>query len=199
MITNELTDYIKVQLADGVSKETIIENLKAAGGWTTHSIDEAFASLGPLPLGHGAGIHTEESAENKIWTKRISSSNKFTLYLSLPLVFGLDLWILYTAPSLFAFWAMMFGVFVGFCVFFYFENYYLRQKFQHTKSTLDYSIFTLVSIRNLVVIISCIPVIQLVGLAILAYGGIPYLVIYALLVYFRFKKLSAETSNAINT
>lgn len=193
MITNELMDYIKAQLAAGVSKETIIQNLSAGGGWNANNINEAFASLGSLPAEQG--VHTAQGGgvENKFWTKRIPWSNKLTLYASLPLVFGLDLWILVQTPELFAFWAIMLAVLTGFFVFLNYENNNLSQKFQHSHSKLDYWILTMVGIRNLVVILNFIPLIQILGMGALLFAGIPYLIIYLILISARKQRLSAPT------
>jgi len=46
MVNTQLLDYIKQQLAQGLSKETIQQNLISAGGWNLSDITEAFSALG---------------------------------------------------------------------------------------------------------------------------------------------------------
>ena len=45
MVNPQLLDYVKQQLAQGLSKETIQHNLASAGGWNLADINEAFATL----------------------------------------------------------------------------------------------------------------------------------------------------------
>ena len=45
MVNNQLLDYIKQQLAQGLNKETIQQNLTSAGGWNVSDITEAFSSF----------------------------------------------------------------------------------------------------------------------------------------------------------
>lgn len=189
MITKELLDYIKTQLAAGVPKESIIQNLSTTGGWNANNINEAFASLGSLPTEQS--VHATENGvgENKFWTKHVQRSNNSTLYFTLGMLLTVDLVILILSPGLFPFWIAMAAVVAGLYGFIYFENHYLGPKFQHTDSKLDYWILTMVGIRNLVAAINVIPVIQLIGMAALTFLALPYLVVYSLLIYFRFKNL----------
>ncbi len=46
MVNPQLLDYIKKQLAQGLSKETIQQNLISAGGWNLSDITEVFSTLG---------------------------------------------------------------------------------------------------------------------------------------------------------
>jgi uncharacterized RDD family membrane protein YckC len=46
MVNTQLLDYVRQQLAQGLSKETIERNLTTAGGWTIVDISEAFSAVG---------------------------------------------------------------------------------------------------------------------------------------------------------
>lgn len=50
MVTPQLIDYIKQELARGTSREMIHESLMSAGGWNSENIEEAFVSLMPTPM-----------------------------------------------------------------------------------------------------------------------------------------------------
>ena len=45
-MNTQLFDYVKQQLAQGVSKETIQNNLISQGGWKISDINEVFSALG---------------------------------------------------------------------------------------------------------------------------------------------------------
>ena len=45
MVNIQLLDYIKQQIAQGLSKETIQHSLASSGGWTLSDINEAFSTL----------------------------------------------------------------------------------------------------------------------------------------------------------
>jgi len=49
MVNPQLLDYIKQQLAQGLNKEAIQQNLISGGGWTTQDIEEAFRSVISVP------------------------------------------------------------------------------------------------------------------------------------------------------
>jgi hypothetical protein len=131
---------------------------------------------------------SSNSSDNRLWIKIIPGTNRVFLILSLLLVFGLDLIILISSPSLFPFWAMMLANLVASLTFFYFENFLFYKKYAHTKSKLDLYILILIIIRNLVFILNYIPLIQLLGLAIWTGFSIPYLLAYCLILWFRSKK-----------
>ena len=46
MVNTQLLDYVRQQLAQGLTKETIERNLTSAGGWTIVDISEAFSAVG---------------------------------------------------------------------------------------------------------------------------------------------------------
>jgi hypothetical protein len=135
------------------------------------------ATNGPLSLG----------VENTTWSKGIPRTNIGFLIISLLLVFGLDLTILVGSPELAPFYIEMLVVLVIFGVFFYRENRILNKRFAHSRSTLDAWITTLVVIRNIVFVLNFIPLIQIGGAAALVFGGIPYLIIYSILLSKRSK------------
>ena len=112
---------------------------------------------------------SESHEENKIWAKGIPITNKVFMVISLLLVFGLDLLIIVSNPSLFMFWAIMIGVLAVFSVFFFLENYFFRNKFLHNKSPLDGWLYVIILARNIIFILNFIPIIQLFGLMLL--GG----------------------------
>lgn len=123
--------------------------------------------------------------ENKTWAKRIPRSNQVTMVVSLALVFGLDLFILITNPGLFAFWVIMLAIFGVFAIFYYLENYVYAKKFANSSSKIDYWILSLVGLRNFIVVLNFIPLIQLLGMALGAFAAVPYLIVYATLMYYR--------------
>lgn len=185
MITQELIDYVKTQLSAGVAREKITSDLLGQGGWTTEQIDEAFNSL-------GSGIQQETAVVgNKYWTKYIFRTNKWLMILSLILFLGLDLIILIMSPGLFIFWAAMAVVMLIFWGFYRYENTTLKDRYANSSSKLDPWFIALVALRNLVFILNFIPVIQLLGGAALIYGGIPYLIVYYLMVRSRNKLVVA--------
>lgn len=136
-----------------------------------------FVTNGPLSLGE----------ENTTWSKGIPRTNIGFLVVSLLLVFGLDLTILVSSPELAPFYFEMLAVFVIFGVFFYSENRILNKRFAHSRSTLDAWITTLVVIRNIVFVLNFIPLIQIGGAIALVVGGIPYLIVYSILISKRSK------------
>lgn len=125
-------------------------------------------------------------AENKIW-KGIRLTNKGSLVPYLLLVFGLDLFIIITNPGLTSYWLAMLGVFAGYLVFFCIENLWLAKKFSQSSSPVDGVLATIIGLRNAAVLINFIPVIQLLGLAALFFGGAPFLLLYLILVIVRFR------------
>jgi len=146
-------------------------------------------STQPLPqtdtIANTVDMHQPQSI---IWSAFIPRINKIFLVPSLLLVFGLDLIILISSFSLIGFWLEMLAVFGVFLLLFYFENKILRKKFADTKTPLDPFIYVLVVIRNIVIFLNFIPFIQLLGMTIGMFTGIPYLLIYSLLIWLRYKR-----------
>jgi hypothetical protein len=140
------------------------------------------AGNGPLAAG----------TQNATWSKTIPRTNKAFMGISLLLVFGLDLFILISSPELFMFWAAMVAVLVVFGIFFYCENYVLAKRYLTSQSNLDRWISFLVIVRNVVFILSFIPLVQILGGMLLVTGGIPYLIIYLILVVKRTRLAQAS-------
>lgn len=156
MITQELINFIKGQLALGVSKEKIVSDLSTQGGWSPENIQEAFSSFGSTISPQDGIAIQQPSLGNKIWLKRVPGSNKIAMVISLILFLVVDLFILISSPELLPFWLAMLAVMVIFCGFYYYENNKLAPKFQYSQSKLDYWILTLAGLRNLVFILNFI-------------------------------------------
>lgn len=160
MVNQELLSYMRQQLSQKVAKDTIKTNLMSQG-WSEQDITEGFNAI--------------EGSSNILtgpWEKRIPRINKVFMVISLVLVFGLDLLILISSPSLAPYWYMMLGVLAIFVIFFCLENFVFRKKFANTTSSLDKWITTIVVIRNIVFLLNFIPLIQLLGVSLL--GGFLY-------------------------
>ena len=89
--------------------------------------------------------------------------------------------------SLLAFWIEMVVVLGIFGIFFYLENFSLKKRFENSRSTLDTWISVAIVIRNVIFVLNFIPVIQIGGGALLVLGGIPYLILYSILLNKRSK------------
>ena len=113
------------------------------------------------------------------------------MVVSLILFLGLDLFIVLDEPDLFGFWVAMAVVMLIFWAFYLCENRILKKRFKSSKSKLDFWILVMVVIRNIVFILNFIPLIQLLGGAVLIYGGIPYLIIYCLVMWIRNKSMAS--------
>lgn len=126
--------------------------------------------------------------QNKIWSGFIPRINKIFLILSSIFVFGLDLIILIGSSfSLLGFWIEMLLVFGIFVIFFRLENYSYKNKFAYTKSALDPWILTLVIFRNCIFFLNFIPLIQVLGVYVGITVGVPYLIVYLILISIRSK------------
>src|SRR3989344_4811899 len=126
---------------------------------------------------------------NRIWSKEISSLNHGTLITSLILVFGIDLAILVASPSLWMFWVAMLVVLLIFLAFYSVEQLVFRKHFLSSTSQYDSWILFLIGLRNFVCILGLIPFIQILGGAVLVYGGLPYLLIYGIVIWLRWKQV----------
>ncbi len=109
-------------------------------------------------------------APKSIWAKGIPRTNWAFMIISLLLVFGLDLSILFSSFDLMQYWIVMLIVFGVFAFFFLLENYLFSKKFANTKSGLDPWIFAIIAVRNVVFVLNFIPLIQLLGIMLL--GGL---------------------------
>lgn len=114
---------------------------------------------------------TVPAIAQSICVKGIPRTNKVFMVISLILVLGLDLVILLVSGfSLLPFWIVMLVVLGIFAVFFYLENYVFSKKFADTKSALDPWISAIIVARNIIFVLNFIPLIQILGLALL--GGV---------------------------
>lgn len=157
MVNQELLGYIRQQLSQSVAKDTIKANLMSQG-WSNQDITEGFAAI--------EGVTAVPAS---LWTNGIRRTNKVFMIISLIFVFGVDLLILISSPSLAPYWFMMLGVLVLFVIFYYLENLVFRKRFSNTSSHLDKWILSVVVLRNIVFLLNFIPLIQLLGLGLL--GG----------------------------
>ena len=179
MIDQRFKDYIQQQSAAGVARDDIRKAL-VINGLSEQDIAEGFASQG-APLVPSAALNVppmtapmaQASVPLKalsIWNKGIPRTNWTFMIISLLLVFGLDLFILFASGfSLMPFWIAMLVVFGIFAVFFCLENYVFSKKFSDTKSALDPWISGIIVVRNLVFLLNFIPFIQILGMMLL--GG----------------------------
>ena len=103
-----------------------------------------------------------------MWNKGIPRMNWTFMVISLILVFGLDLLILFGNPSLWGFWAEMLIVFAIFAIFFCLENYVFSKKFSSTTSALDPWISGIIVVRNLIFVLNFVPFVQVLGAMLLA-------------------------------
>lgn len=147
------------------------------------------------PSGTGT---TSVTTKPSFWLKVIPDLNKTLIKIVLLLVFGLDLLILLTNPSLWPFWVEMAGVALIFIVFYYFENRILKEKFGYSRSSLDSGMYALVILRNAAFVLNSIPGVQILGALLLLYGGIPFLVIYLILLSFRYTMVRVEDAKPVS-
>lgn len=133
-------------------------------------------------------VQKEDTPFNYFWAIAITRTNFLTVILSVLLFLGIDVFILITDPSLAGFWFMMWIPFILLIGFFYLENIKLRKRFLYTKSRIDILFLLLNIARNIVLFLNFIPLIQLLGIMLLMVGIVPYLIIYAILVYYRSKQ-----------
>ena len=190
MTNQQLLDYIRQQLTAGVARENIKTSL-ISQGWSEQDITEGFITIGkptvtPTRTG-GVGLNPGNTT-NTIWTKVIPRTNIGFGIASLPLVFGLDLIIIISSPDLKPFWYMMLGVLAVFALFFCLENFVFNKKFADTTSNLDKGISVVVVIRNLLFLLNFIPLIQMLGLAAIVFGGWILGLIYIGLIIARFSQ-----------
>lgn len=144
----------------------------------------------------GAGNVVSISAEtNKgnVWKKLIPGINWLTGIVSLGILAIVDIPILVSSPELADFFYIMVGTLIGFSLFAFLENFVFRKTLKgRTSSGLDPLIMLLIVARNGAVVLSMIPVIQLLGMAAIALGGIPWILLYILILVFRFQKSNPE-------
>jgi hypothetical protein len=157
MANQQLLEYMQQQLSGKVAKDTIKANLKSQG-WSDQDVVEGFEV-----------IERPTSGSVSMWAKGIPRTNNVFMVISLLLVFGLDLLILISSPSLAPYWYMMLGVLAAFVIFYCLENFVFRKRFFGTTSRLDKWISLIIVLRNIIFLLNFVPLIQLLGLALL--GG----------------------------
>lgn len=132
--------------------------------------------------------------DNTKWTKVIPRINKIFSIISVgvfvvvvisfggPSVFTSDL-------AVFAF--AMLGTIIVIGAINYFETSSLAKKYANTHSRLDTWFTVLAVLRNLILFLSVLPFIQVIGIAAMVFGGIPYLIVYHFMVRSRNKSVVA--------
>jgi len=206
MITQELIDYVKTQLASGITREKVTSDLLGQGGWTTEQINEAFQKASSSQEVISAPLLDVTNKKIDVWG-RIKKFNKYTFIIALVLffvsvVFVIEsrlvtgLWELFNnlddgfngGLGLYA-W-MMLGIIALFSFFVWLENTYLSEKYIGTTSKLDKSIEGIIRIRNFIFILNVIPYIQILGLMALMFTGWLILIIYVVLLVRRNKSVT---------
>ena len=181
MITQELIDYVKTQLSAGVAREQITSVL-GQGEWTTEQINEAFQASQLSVTTQMPQQEITFITDNIKWTKVIPRINKIFTILSVGvfvvvvLNFG-GLGVFTSDLAVFAF--AMLGTIIVIGIINYFETFELAKRYVNSHSKLDTWFIVLVVLRNLVLFLSVIPGIQLIGMAAMVFGGIPYLIAYS--------------------
>ena len=165
-------------------------------------INEAFNSpqiqKSPNPI-----VAADDASEivNKYWSKWIPLANKIFIGIALFIFFGVDLFILVTDSMdlgtgiviMIFFYGIMFIPMLVFYGFYRYENQKLADKYLTSSSKIDPWILVMVSIRDIVFILSVIPFIQILGMAALVFEGIPYLIVY----YFLLRARSRTVVSAV--
>lgn len=197
MITQELIEYVKTQLSSGVTREKITSDLLGQG-WATQQINEAFLAteqnINKEVIPSSAIISekpTDKRAKN-VWETTLPKGNTGSLRFSIGFFLIVDTTILVLSQfSLFMFWLEMLAVIAVLWAFVHYENKVLSPRYMHSVSKLDKWISTLIGLRNMVFFLNLIPGIQILGFMLLVWGGIPYLLIYFLIIHARNKSMVA--------
>ena len=186
MINQQLLDYIKAQLAAGVTKETLKTNLLAIG-WPEENVTQGLTMaesgvvLPPSPNVNNGGT------PNLLWTKAIPKTNIVSLIIYLVLLVGVDTPMVISSNDLLPFLLLMFGVFGVFMIFFCLENLVYKKQFANSTSGLDNGIMVVIALRNILFLLNFIPFIQLLGIAGLVMVGWILAIIYIVLIIARSK------------
>lgn len=128
---------------------------------------------------------------NIVWAKQIPKFNFAFMVASVLLIVLLDYGLASSIPDLMSFFVLMLYVLAVFVVFYIIENRWLKAKFSNSESKLDSWFVFLIVIRDFVFLLNFIPGIQLLGMTALGFIGIPYLVIYLIMLIARFKSIPA--------
>ncbi|HTE49080.1 MAG TPA: hypothetical protein VK675_04190 [Candidatus Paceibacterota bacterium] len=171
MINPQLLDYIRHQLALGITRENIKKALMSQN-WSEQDVNEGFITIEKFtaaPFTPATDSNEQMDIKSSgvkysIWEKGIRRTNNVFLVIYLILVFGLDLFIIISSPSLAPYWHVMLGVFAVYAVFYLYENFFLRKRFRDTRSNVDSYISFIIVLRNIIVLMNFIPGIQLLGL-----------------------------------
>lgn len=143
------------------------------------------------------------TSKGNIWNKAIPRTNLITALVSSGLflfsVFGVGGGLgVFSSSDLGFFAQIMLATMVGFGFFALLENFvFCKSLKDSTSSGLDPWIMMLISARNFAVILSVIPLIQLLGMVGIAFGGIPWLIIYIILLSLRFKKSHPKATTTV--
>jgi len=204
MITQELIDYVKTQLASGITREKVTSDLLGQGGWTMEQINEAFQKASSSQEVISAPFSDETNIKIDVWG-RIKKYNKYTFIVALGLffmsivfatngAFVTGLWELFSNfdghDALASFAWMMLGIIALFSFFVWLENKYLSEKYAGTTSKFDRNIYGLIKMRNIIFILNVIPFIQIIGLGALVFIGWLILIIYVVLLMRRNKSVT---------
>jgi len=196
MITQELIDYVKTQLASGITREKVTSDLLGQGGWTMEQINEVFASTSGVPVSPNDDM-TSELVENKYWSKWIPAVNRLFLLGVLVMMFVVNIFILITDSlglgfeTMIVFYGIMLIPTAVFVSFYFYEKRTLADKYTESNSRLDPWLLTLITIRNIAFVASVIPFIQIIGMVALVFGGVPYLIVYYFMLRTRNKSVVA--------
>ena len=155
-----------------------------------------FVFTGPSSAWLTTHTNSQESGayitNNTKWTKVIPRINKIYTIVSVgafvivvlsfggPSVFTSDL-------AVFAF--AMLGTIIVIGAINYFETFSLAKKYENSNSRLDTWFVVLSVLRNIVLFLSVLPLIQVIGMVAMVFGGIPYLIVYYLMVRSRSKSV----------
>jgi hypothetical protein len=139
----------------------------------------------------------EPAVVNQYWIKWVPAINKFFLIVVLFLMLAINPFILLTDSLGLGFETMIFffGIMllptIIFVAFYYYEKSKLVPNYQYSSSKLDPWFLVLIFIRNTAFVASVIPFVQILGMAALIFGGIPYLIVYYFMVRSRNKSVVA--------
>jgi len=138
----------------------------------------------------GAGAYV---ANNTKWNKVIPRINKIFTIVS---VYVFVVVVSIIGPSVFisdlkVFAFAMLGTVIAIGAINYYETFPLAKRYANSNSRLDTWFIISAVLRNLVLFLSVLPLIQVIGMVAMVLGGIPYLIIYYFMVRSRNKSVVA--------
>ena len=175
--------------APQITQNPVYEPTENPAPQTTNPTNPAITVTATQPM---QAAEFSQPVINKIWSHRIKALNYTTLVVCLGIMLLIDLPILRSTPSLSGFFYLMIGVvgaFVGCLLFELWAGKKLRDK---QPSRLDSTILTLAGIRNLIVILNVIPLIQLLGLLAIPIASL-FILANAIMIIVRLKQISNIT------